>query len=137
MSDCLFTIEIPIAWGEMDSFGHLNNIYYFRYFESARIEFFRRADMPYQVQDDGKGIILAHTSCQFMEPLFYPDTVDVKVYAEKVGTTSLVLKYELVSRELDNVAAVGDSVVVFYDYNKKEKRPVPEGIHTFINSCQS
>ena len=29
-------IEIPVAWGEMDSMGHVNNIY-FRHFESARM----------------------------------------------------------------------------------------------------
>ena len=30
-------IEVPVAWGEMDAFGHVNNVVYFRYFESARI----------------------------------------------------------------------------------------------------
>ena len=30
-------IELPVSWGEMDAFGHLNNVVYFRYFESARI----------------------------------------------------------------------------------------------------
>jgi acyl-CoA thioesterase FadM len=35
-------IEVPVAWGEMDAFGHLNNIVYFRYFESARIAYFHK-----------------------------------------------------------------------------------------------
>ena len=30
-------IEIPVAWGDMDAFQHVNNVAYFRYFESARI----------------------------------------------------------------------------------------------------
>jgi acyl-CoA thioester hydrolase len=38
-------IEIPIAWGEMDAFQHVNNIFYFRYFESARIAYFGRLKM--------------------------------------------------------------------------------------------
>lgn len=33
-------VGIPVAWGEMDAFGHVNNVVYFRYFESARIAFF-------------------------------------------------------------------------------------------------
>ena len=39
-------IEIPVAWGEMDAFQHLNNIVYFRYFESARIAYFERQVPP-------------------------------------------------------------------------------------------
>lgn len=31
-------VDIPVAWGEMDAFGHVNNVVYFRYFESARID---------------------------------------------------------------------------------------------------
>lgn len=31
--------EIPVAWGEMDALQHVNNVVYFRYFETARIDF--------------------------------------------------------------------------------------------------
>ena len=37
VADYPVVIEIPVAWGEMDAYGHVNNIVYFRYFESARI----------------------------------------------------------------------------------------------------
>ena len=35
-------LEIPVAWGDMDAFGHVNNTVYLRWFESARIAFFER-----------------------------------------------------------------------------------------------
>src|SRR6202140_1958640 len=37
-------VELPVVWGEMDSYRHVNNVVYFRYFENARIEYFRRLD---------------------------------------------------------------------------------------------
>jgi acyl-CoA thioester hydrolase len=37
-------MNIPVAWGEMDAMGHINNIIYFRYFETVRIEYFNRLD---------------------------------------------------------------------------------------------
>ena len=37
-------IELPVVWGEMDSYRHVNNVVYFRYFKSARLEYFRRLD---------------------------------------------------------------------------------------------
>ena len=35
-------VELPVAWGEMDSYHHVNNVVYFRYLENARLEYFRR-----------------------------------------------------------------------------------------------
>lgn len=35
-------IELPVVWGEMDAFAHVNNVVYFRYFESARIAYLER-----------------------------------------------------------------------------------------------
>ncbi|MHA2239162.1 MAG: acyl-CoA thioesterase, partial [Candidatus Hodarchaeales archaeon] len=34
------TVQIPVAWGDMDSFGHVNNTKFFKYFETARIKYF-------------------------------------------------------------------------------------------------
>ena len=36
------TIELPVQWGDMDSFGHVNNVVYLRWFESARIAYGNR-----------------------------------------------------------------------------------------------
>ncbi|HLP84719.1 MAG TPA: acyl-CoA thioesterase, partial [Phycisphaerales bacterium] len=49
------TIEIPVAWGEMDALGHVNNVVYFRYLESSRIAFIRSLalDDVRSVQVDG------------------------------------------------------------------------------------
>ena len=35
-------IELPVQWGEMDAYGHVNNTVLFRYFESARMAYFER-----------------------------------------------------------------------------------------------
>ena len=37
-------VELDVAWGDMDSLGHVNNVVYFRYFENARVEYFTRLD---------------------------------------------------------------------------------------------
>ena len=36
------SIVIPVAWGDMDAFQHVNNVTYGRWLESARIAYFRR-----------------------------------------------------------------------------------------------
>ena len=46
LADYPVVVETPVAWGEMDAFGHVNNIVYFRYFETARIAYFEKLDVP-------------------------------------------------------------------------------------------
>ena len=55
------TIQVPVAWGEMDAFGHVNNIVYFRYFESARIAYFEKIEFIKFKDNIGVGPILSKT----------------------------------------------------------------------------
>ena len=54
-------VEFPVAWGEMDALGHVNNVAYFRYFENARIAYFERIKMWNFMEKTGIGPILAST----------------------------------------------------------------------------
>lgn len=38
----VYTVVMPIRWGDMDAMGHVNNTVYFQYLEQARIEWLRR-----------------------------------------------------------------------------------------------
>ena len=40
LGDFPVCVREPVIWGDMDAFGHVNNIVYLRYFESARIAYF-------------------------------------------------------------------------------------------------
>ncbi len=57
------TIELPVQWGDMDSFGHVNNVKYLRWFESARIAYFERAGV--MVEMPGVGPILARQEIDY------------------------------------------------------------------------
>src|SRR5258708_6349714 len=70
-------VEQPVAWGEMDSFGHVNNTVYFRYFENARLEYFRRLAWPAENPPKGIGPILHSTQCRFRKPLAWPDRIAI------------------------------------------------------------
>src|SRR6266851_10096198 len=70
-------VELPVAWGDMDSYRHVNNVVYFRYFENARLEYFRRLDWFALEAATGVGPILHSTSARFRRPLTYPDTIAI------------------------------------------------------------
>jgi acyl-CoA thioester hydrolase len=118
-------IEVPVAWGEMDAFGHLNNIVYFRYFESARIAYFYRLDLIDTMTKTGIGPILASTSCRFKIPLQYPDKVLIGAKVISIEEDRFMMGYGVFSTNHQKVAAEGDGLIVTFDYKGSKKVPIP------------
>jgi acyl-CoA thioester hydrolase len=130
ISDPLFqfpvVVEIPVAWGEMDSFQHVNNIVYLRYFETARIAYFERLGLMQVREETGIGPILASVSCQFRIPLTHPDVVSVGTRISNLGADRFTMEFVIVSLNYHRVAAQGDGVVVSYNYREMKKTMIPQ-----------
>lgn len=126
LAHCPVVVEIPVAWGEMDAFQHVNNIVYLRYFETARIAYFERVDLMGHMERTGVGPILASEQCQFRIPVTYPDTLSVGTHISTMGTDRLTMKFVIVSHKHGKVAAQGDGVVVSFNYRENKKASLPE-----------
>ena len=118
-------VEIPVAWGEMDSLGHVNNAVYFRYFETARIAYFYELEFLVLMETTGVGPILASTQCKFKRPLKYPDTVLVGARGTDILEDRFTTHYRVVSKEQGAVVAEGEGLIVTYDYSKNQKAEIP------------
>lgn len=125
-------IEIPIAWGDMDAFQHVNNVAYFRYFESARILYSEKLGLHKYKDETGIGPILGSTSCKYRLPLTYPDTVSVGAKVIDIAQDRFTMQYMVVSHKHQKIAAEGDGVVVMYNYNEGKKTAIPEEIRKRI-----
>ncbi len=119
-------VDIPVAWGEMDAFQHVNNTSYFRYFENARIAYFEKTGMIEMLRRNGIGPILGFTSCKYKLPITYPDTVSVGAKTEIIEHDRFTMKYVVVSQRHQKIAAEGDGVVVIYDYHTGKKAAMPD-----------
>lgn len=128
--------RIPVAWGEMDSFGHLNNIYYFRYFETTRIHFFQEIGLLQYKRERGIGPILAETSCRFRKPVFYPDTLTIGARVKSIGKTSFIMEFRVMS-DAAGLAAAGEARMVLYDYNASKKTDIPAHIKTSLSDFRA
>ena len=116
LADWPVQVRIEVAWGDMDAFQHVNNIVYLRWFETARIHFFERAAILSRMQSEQIGPILARTSCDYVRPVAYPDTVTAKTRCTRIGGSSFDMAYEIISDALGSVCARGDCVIVMVDY---------------------
>ena len=109
----------PIHWGEMDAFNHLNNVVYYRYAESARIGYLQALGMF----DGSMVTVLAQSSCQYLHPVTYPDTLLLGVRCQRLGTTSIVIEYRYYSTAQAAMVATADAVIVRLDSDGKDKLP--------------
>src|SRR6478609_9705374 len=103
------SITWPVQWGDQDAFGHVNNVVYFRWMESARIEYFHAADFGASANNEGIGPILASIKCDFRRQLLYPDTLLISASVVSIGRTSLKMVHRVYSTAQQAVAAEGDS----------------------------
>jgi len=135
LADFPVQVKISIAWGEMDAYGHINNIYYLRYFETARIQYLLENGLFDLKVETGLGPILAQTTCKFHKPLSYPDQIVVGAKVKSIGKSSFVMEYIIVSEKV-GVAASGEAVIVIYDYNTFQKAELPLVIRTAIEETE-
>ena len=131
LDDFKITVDIPVAWGDMDSFKHVNNTKFFKFFETARIKYFEEAGFIETMEDDAIGPILATTSCKFIKPLFYPDTVTVGTRVISIEPDNFMMEYIIVSKS-KGVAAIGDSKMVVYDYKASKKTTLPDSVRNKV-----
>jgi len=136
LKDYSVVIEIPIAWGDMDAFQHVNNIMYFKYFESARIAYFEKLNFNDLMIKTGIGPILANTQCKFKIPLTYPDTVSVGAKVDLMENDRFLMKYLVVSHKHKNVAASGEGMLVSFNYHESKKTPIPDEIRARITELE-
>lgn len=136
LSDYPVAVEFPMHWGEMDAFQHLNNVVYFRYFETVRIEYFRRMGLEVDSQTS-VGPILGSTSCRFKVPLAYPDDLAAGARVSEVGEDRFTMEYAVASSARGCIAAVGTGVVVSYDYTAARKAGLPAAWRAAIEAIQN
>lgn len=128
-------IAIPVAWGEQDAFGHLNNVVYFRYFENVRMYYLERIGVLRSHDEQGIGVILASTTCDFKKPVEWPQQLTVRTGCTAVGNTSFTMAYA-VTDEQGTIVATGTSTQVMYDYRQGVKIRVPDAVRAAIAAVQ-
>ena len=127
-------IEVPVAWGEMDSFKHVNNVHYFRYFESARTKYVEELKILDFMNDYAKGPILAETSAKFLAPVRYPDTLSIGIRSIKAQGGKLIQEYAIWSHQQSRLVTKGESTMLFFDYKAGKTCDIPsELVQRMIN----
>lgn len=128
----VFISQMKVEWGDMDAFGHVNNIEYFRYFQISRIDYWNNMKSNFNIKTNNLSTILAATDAKYVYPLKYPDTIFVGVRVDSIAKQYLNMKYCIVSNNNKKVATVGSSKIFMFDYDKNKKANIPDDIKNNI-----
>jgi acyl-CoA thioester hydrolase len=129
-------VTLPVQWGDQDAFGHVNGVVYFRWFETARVEYLNQSGLGNLMSQVGTGPILASIKCDYRRQLKHPDTIEVSASISEIGKSSMKMRHILFSQAQQAVAAEAESTVVMFDYASQRPTRVPDSVREQIKRLE-
>ena len=113
--------EIGTRWGDNDVYGHVNNVVYYGWFDTAVNGWLIDQGLLDIASGDPIGLVV-ETGCRYARPLAYPEPVEVGLAVESLGKSSVRYRLGVFAKNSDEAAAEGFFVHVYV--GRESRRPV-------------
>jgi acyl-CoA thioester hydrolase len=120
-----FFFSIQTRWADNDIYGHVNNVTYYSYFDTAANSL--------MIQKTGFDIhhskmigLVVDSACSFLQELSFPEVVEVGVAIGKIGNSSLRYELAIFKQNQPLAAAQGHFVHVFVDRESRQTVAIPQ-----------
>ncbi|WP_439497968.1 acyl-CoA thioesterase [Bosea sp. (in: a-proteobacteria)] len=118
---------IPTRWMDNDVFGHVNNVVYYSWFDTAV-----NAWLVEQGHLDiaGSAIVglVVETACTYFESVAFPETVEVGIVVERLGRSSVTYRIGIFREGAEQAAAQGRFTHVYVERAAQKPVPIPGGL---------
>ena len=113
--------DISTRWMDNDVYGHVNNVVYYSWFDTAvNAHLIEQGALDIH-QGDTIGLVI-ETQCNYFAPLAFPQTVQAGIRVARLGASSVRYEVGLFAQDQDLCAAKGHFVHVYV--HKDTRRPV-------------
>ena len=126
-------LTVPTRWMDNDAYGHVNNVTYYSYFDTAVNEHLIRAG-GLDIRGAPAIGLVVETFCRFHKSLTFPDVVDVGLRVRKLGRSSVTYEIGLFRQGDDDPAATGHFVHVWVDRATGRPTPVPSVVRSALQA---
>jgi acyl-CoA thioester hydrolase len=131
----VFEMSMPIRWGDMDAFGHVNNTVYFRYMEQVRISWFEQIGIA-GGNGEGQGPVIVNASMEFLKQLHYPGDIIGRMSVGKPGRSSFDTRFELYrADDRATLYAKGAAKCIWIDYAAGKSVSIPDLLRHTIETA--
>lgn len=113
--------EIATRWADNDAYGHVNNIVYYGWFDTAVNAWLIEAGLL-DLDSGGPIGLVVETGCRYTRPLAFPLPVEVGLAVERLGSSSIRYRLGVFGKGEEAAAAEGFFVHVYVD--RETRRPV-------------
>jgi acyl-CoA thioester hydrolase len=135
MNEFFVYLQLRIDWADLDLFGHVNNVAYFRYTQAARVNYWERCGLSAQFTDAEVGPLLLSTQCRFVQPLFYPGNIKVATRTVFIKNTSYGL-HHVIYNDAGDVAAEAQDIIVNFNYRLNQKQTVSAEFRALVSGLE-
>lgn len=114
--------SIPTRWADNDVYGHVNNVVYYSWFDTA-VNAYLIETGALDIHAGAVIGLVVETGCRYARPLAFPETVEAGIRVAKLGTSSVRYEIGLFGAGDPAPAAEGFFIHVYVD--RPTRRPVP------------
>jgi acyl-CoA thioester hydrolase len=122
---------LQTRWMDNDVYGHVNNVVYYSYFDTAVNGWLMEATGQDIRQLPAIGVV-AETGCRYFSELSFPDALDAGLRIERLGKSSVVYRVGLFRGAAMDACAAGRFVHVYVDAVTRRPVPIPEAIRAVV-----
>lgn len=127
----VYEMILPMRWGDMDAMGHINNVSYFRYLESCRIDWMQAQKIP--ANPKGEGIVIVNAFCNFYKELVYPGNLRIKMYISDIGEKTCDTWCTLEPEDQPGaIHAAGGATLIWVDFLQKKAKKFPQEVKQLL-----
>ncbi|KRB09009.1 thioesterase [Lysobacter sp. Root690] len=123
----LIRVPLSVRWRDLDAFNHVNNSKFLSYLEEARLRWM--VTLPGHGMDDHVAPVVAAAHLNYRRPIEWPNELEVELFVERLGTTSLSIGHRIVGAN-DSSALYCDGNVVLVWIHRETGQPaaLPEPV---------
>ncbi len=112
---------IGTRWGDNDAYGHVNNVIYYSWFDTAVNAWLIERGLLDVTSGDPIGLVV-ETGCRYARPLAYPEPVEIGLAVESLGKSSVRYRLGVFSESASEASAEGFFIHVYV--GRADRRPV-------------
>ena len=127
-----FFVDIPTRWMDSDVYGHVNNVQYYSYIDTAVNMHLVKKIMLDPNTAPVFGVVV-ETGCKYFREIRHPDIVEVGIRVTLLGNSSVTYQVALFKRSDESLAAIGHFVHVYVDRKTRKPRTIPNAFRKELN----